>query len=274
MNSSLLGYRKKRTAHISLWWPREVKIYNAVCFCGIWDMLNRSVASWNHVYCSSILFRLLHKKNIYLPAQASCIFGLQATSPQSPHSSVWGTVWMLWVCAVFFQPCGGCQQGQRGSSDGWEWADTGSEMHHVCKPQDHQLLHSSNRAEEGSEVHSQMASKACSNSMSITANIRSHVVSTRLSSSTFWAYGPSRYCLWTLLMQTRSLVYDRTDINQEKWEQLCFHVHTRGLWVELLYYWGFLSDLITPTQKHILQRQGSALFRECSCLKVSLLILT
>ena len=54
-----------------------------------------------------------------------------------------------------------------------EWADTGSEMHHVCESEDHQLLPSANKAEEVSELHTQMASKARVNSMRITENLRS-----------------------------------------------------------------------------------------------------
>lgn len=81
--------------------------------------------------------------------------------------------------------------------------NTGSEMRRVCESEDHQLLGSSNRAGEGSELHSQMVSKACANSMSITENIRSaHCVDKALIKH-FLAHGASRYCLWTRLTQNK-----------------------------------------------------------------------
>lgn len=181
----------KPTTLIGLQWPHEVTVFNAAL-----QILRCSPASFFIVfYCFVFLFCFVYNKTknlLYCQLACLkvdfvvCLRFAPTTSPQSSHSAM--CCFMTTAC-MFSQPCSGRPGVGEVPQMAGEWAGTGSETRHVCKSEDHQLLHSSSRAGEGSELRSQMVSKACANSMSVPENIRSRAVLTRLSSSTFWTYG-------------------------------------------------------------------------------------
>lgn len=149
----------------------------------------------------------------------------------SHHSSVWGSVYSQ--CTVFFQQCGGRHRVSEALQMAGEWADTGSEMHHVCNSEDHQLLRSSNRAKEVSEPHTQMVSKSCVNSMSVTENLRSaHCVYKAIITYFVREQTSSRYCLWTFWCKQKAHVWTHghDTRNTRELGRTLLHADTKPVW--------------------------------------------
>lgn len=221
-----LSWPVKLTAHISLWWPHEVAIFHAACFMyRMWDMFSRR----NHFYCNSLKSLIAQRTCI----GTSVLLRLPTTSSQSSHPSVWGGV--TWSgCAVFSQPCGGRHRVSEAPQDGWE---TGRHWQwnapclQVRGPPTAPLLKQSWRGPWTS----------LTDGVKGMCEQHEHRTEYKVASCVdkavmkyFLGVRTSRYCLWTLLMQTKRLMYEHTDMNQKKRGQTHLHVHAQGLWIELL----------------------------------------
>lgn len=104
--------------------------------------------------------------------------------------------------------------------------------------QDHQLLHSSNRAKEVSELHTQMASNACVNSMSIRENLRStHCVYKAIIMYFVGEQNEQQILFVAFRTQTERNFTQRNTAHMNKGKHL--HAHVQLVWNTMMMMMGF-----------------------------------
>lgn len=177
------------------------------------NVLTKDNLNWNSCFFSpdrvlcTMHWAGSHIKTHWYILQGWCESNLErTTSCQSPLLSVRQCYTVSVQC--FFSSV----VGVTGSARPFRWLRNGQTLAVKCtmsaKSEDHQLLHSSNRAKEVSEPHTQMVSKACVNSMSVTENLRSaHCVYKAIITYFVREQTSSRYCLWTLWRKQKAHVW-------------------------------------------------------------------